>query len=192
MGPNRRGRAKGAVAPRATFRDVFGVAKFRAVWFSEILSVTGDRLALVALTLLVYDRTRSPLLAALAYASGYLPRVIGGLLLAGLADRRPRRTVIVVCVRAAVRFGAGRYHSQHLAGRTLDAGHVGDPDHLPGVPGARRDRRRGSGGLHRGASVTGCGRRHLRAFRLVNRARDPVSGPPRPARRRPGSPRGSG
>ena len=49
---------KGAAPPRAAFRDVFAVREFRAVWFSEILSVAGDRLALVALTLLVYDRTR--------------------------------------------------------------------------------------------------------------------------------------
>jgi MFS family permease len=92
------------VPPRATFRDVFAVREFRALWFSEILSVAGDRLALVALTLLVYDRTRSPLLAALTYAAGYLPWVIGGLFLADLADRRPRRTVMVTCdaVRAVL------------------------------------------------------------------------------------------
>ena len=88
---------KGAAPPRATFRDVFAVREFRAVWFSEILSVAGDRLALVALTLLVYDRTRSPLLTALAYASGYLPWIIGGLFLAVLADRYPRRAVMVTC-----------------------------------------------------------------------------------------------
>jgi MFS family permease len=87
----------GAVPPRATFRDVFGVREFRAVWFSEILSVAGDRLALVALTLLVYDRTKSPLLAAATYAAGYLPWVIGGLFLADVADRRPRRSVMVTC-----------------------------------------------------------------------------------------------
>ena len=87
----------GTAAPRAAFRDVFAVREFRALWFSEILSVAGDRLALVALTLLVYDRTRSPLLTALAYASGYLPWIIGGLFLAGLADRYPRRAVMVSC-----------------------------------------------------------------------------------------------
>ncbi len=86
-----------AVPPRATFRDVFAVREFRALWLSEVLSVTGDRLALVALTLLVYDRTQSPLLTALVYASGYLPWVIGGLFLADLADRYPRRSVMVVC-----------------------------------------------------------------------------------------------
>ena len=81
---------EGAVPPRATFRDVFAVREFRALWLSEVLSVAGDRLALVALTLLVYHRTHSPLLTALVYAAGYLPWVIGGLFLADVADRRPR------------------------------------------------------------------------------------------------------
>jgi len=84
-------------APRSTFREVLAVREFRALWASQILSVGGDRLALVALTLLVYDRTRSPLLAAAAYAAGYVPWVIGGLLLSGLADRLPRREVMVAC-----------------------------------------------------------------------------------------------
>ena len=83
--------------PRATFRDVFAVREFRALWFSEILSVAGDRLALVALTLLVFQQTRSPLLTAVVYASGYVPWVIGGLFLADVADRRPRRSVMVFC-----------------------------------------------------------------------------------------------
>src|SRR5580704_14676979 len=93
-----------APAPRATFRDVFAAREFRALWTSVILSAAGDRLALVAIAVLVYDRTRSPLLAAVAYAAGYLPWVIGGLFLADLADRRPRRTVMVTCdaVRAVL------------------------------------------------------------------------------------------
>ena len=86
-----------APSPRATFRDVFAVREFRALWLSVILSSAGDRLALVALAVLVYERTRSPLLAAVAYSAGYLPWVIGGLFLADLADRRPRRTVMVAC-----------------------------------------------------------------------------------------------
>ena len=88
---------RGAVPPRATFRDVFAVGEFRALWSSVALSTVGDRLALVALTLLVYDRTRSPLLAAVVYATGYVPWVIGGLFLAELADRYPRRSVMVFC-----------------------------------------------------------------------------------------------
>jgi MFS family permease len=89
---------------KATFRDVFSVREFRALWLSYVLSVGGDRLALVALTLLVYDRTRSPLLAALAYAAGTVPYLLGSMFLAGLADRLPRRTVMVGCdaARAAL------------------------------------------------------------------------------------------
>ena len=83
---------------------MFAVREFRALWLSMVLSVAGDRLALVALTLLVYGRTRSPLLAAIVYAAGYLPWVIGGLFLADVGDRRPRRTVMIFCdaVRAVL------------------------------------------------------------------------------------------
>ena len=88
---------KAAGPPRATFRDVLAVREFRVLWTSVVLSTAGDRLALVALTLLVYGRTHSPLLAALVYAAGYLPWVIGGLFLADVADRRPRRSVMVFC-----------------------------------------------------------------------------------------------
>ncbi|HTU76803.1 MAG TPA: MFS transporter [Trebonia sp.] len=90
-------RAPGTLpAQRASFRDVFAVAEFRALWASQVLSLGGDRLALVALTLLVYDRTRSPLLAAIAFAAGTLPYIVGALFLSSLADRFPRRTVMVV------------------------------------------------------------------------------------------------
>ena len=91
-------------ARRATFRDVFAVREFRALWLSQILSAGGDRLALVALALLVYDRTRSPLLTAIAYAAGTLPYLVGALFLSGMADRFPRREVMVTCdvVRAVL------------------------------------------------------------------------------------------
>ena len=80
---------------RATFRDVFGVAEFRALWLAQVLSVSGDQLARVALTVLVYDRTRSALLAAVAFAASVVPTFIGGLALSGLADRLPRRRVMI-------------------------------------------------------------------------------------------------
>ena len=84
-------------AHRPSYRDVFAVPEFRALWLSYVLSGTGDRLALVALTLLVYDRSRSPLLAAVTFAAGFMPYLFGGLFLSGLADRLPRRTVMIGC-----------------------------------------------------------------------------------------------
>jgi MFS family permease len=82
---------------RPTFRDVFAVGEFRALWLAQLLSVAGDQLARVAMTVLVFDRTHSALWTALTYAVTFLPWVIGGLALSGLADRLPRREVMVAC-----------------------------------------------------------------------------------------------
>jgi len=71
--------------------------EFRALWFAEAQSVFGDQLAKVALTILVFDRTNSPLLAALTYALTFLSALIGGLGLSQLADRFPRRKLMVTC-----------------------------------------------------------------------------------------------
>jgi MFS family permease len=91
-------------APRTVFRDVFAVPEFRALWLAQILSVVGDQLARVALTVLVYDRTTSPLLAAVTYAASFVPSFVGGVTLSALADRNPRRAVMIVCdlARAAM------------------------------------------------------------------------------------------
>jgi Major Facilitator Superfamily len=80
-----------------SFRDVFAHREYRALWTSYVLSAGGDRLALVALTLLVYDRSKSPLLAAITFAAGFVPYLFGGMFLSGLADRLPRRSVMVAC-----------------------------------------------------------------------------------------------
>ncbi len=84
-------------AAKATFRDVFAVAEFRALWLAQLLSVAGDQLARVALTVLVYDRTRSALLAAITFVASVVPTFVGGLTLAWLADRYPRRRVMISC-----------------------------------------------------------------------------------------------
>lgn len=83
---------------------VFGVPEFRALWSAEVLSVTGDQLARLALTVVVLQRTGSPAWSAAVYALTFLPALAGGLLLGPLADRFPRRTVMVVAdlVRAAM------------------------------------------------------------------------------------------
>ena len=82
-------------AARTSFRDVFAVAEFRALWIAQLLSVVGDQLARVALTVLVYDRTRSALLAAITFVVSIVPTFIGGVTLAWLADKYPRRAVMI-------------------------------------------------------------------------------------------------
>jgi MFS family permease len=76
---------------------VFAVAEFRALWLAQLLSVIGDQLARVALTVLVYDRTRSALLAAITFVVSIVPTFFGGVMLAWLADRYPRRAVMITC-----------------------------------------------------------------------------------------------
>jgi MFS family permease len=79
----------------ARYSDVFVVREFRAVFAAQLLSVIGDQFARVALSVLVFNRTGSPGLTALAYALTYLPDLFAGPLLAGIADRYPRRAVMV-------------------------------------------------------------------------------------------------
>ena len=88
----------------ATFREVFTVREFRPLFGTFLLSTAGDELARVALTVLVYQRTDSPLLAALTFAIGHLPWLLGGPLLSAFADRLPRHRVLIStdAVRAVV------------------------------------------------------------------------------------------
>ncbi|SFO88249.1 MFS transporter [Amycolatopsis rubida] len=81
---------------RGNFAAALRFREFRTMLVTETLSVAGDQLARVALALLVYGRTNSASLTALSYALTFAPAVLGGFLLSGLADRYPRRTVIVV------------------------------------------------------------------------------------------------
>ena len=80
---------------QATFREVFAVREFRPLFGSLLLSTIGDELARVALTVLVYQRTESPLLAAVTFAIGHLPWLLGGPFLSTLADRLPRHRVLI-------------------------------------------------------------------------------------------------
>src|SRR5215470_2263524 len=80
----------------ATYREVFAVRGFRALFVAHLLSAVGDQFARVALAVLVFDRTRSAGLTALTYALTFLPSLLAGPLLSGMADRLPRRSVMVV------------------------------------------------------------------------------------------------
>ncbi|MGH3452096.1 MAG: MFS transporter, partial [Haloechinothrix sp.] len=83
-------------APSAgTLSQVLANVEFRALWATEALSVAGDQLAKVALAIMVYTRTQSAFWAALVYAMTFLPALAGGLGLSQLADRCPRRTLLV-------------------------------------------------------------------------------------------------
>lgn len=95
--PRTRGRHARPEQRRTPYADALRIPAYRALFTADTLSNTGDQIARIALALLVFARTDSPALTAASYAVTYLPWLIGGPLLSSLADRYPRRTVMVVC-----------------------------------------------------------------------------------------------
>ena len=77
------------------YRDVFAVSEFRALTSAQALSCAGDQFAQVAIAFVVYARTGSPFLTAAAYALTYLPPVLGGPALSGVADLFPRQQLMI-------------------------------------------------------------------------------------------------
>ncbi|MFD4676813.1 MFS transporter [Lentzea sp. NPDC058450] len=80
---------------RGTVRELVGLREFRAMWIGSTASTAGDQLAAVALSLLVFERTQSAAWTALTWSLTLFPPLISGPLLGWVADRFPRRTVMV-------------------------------------------------------------------------------------------------
>ena len=92
---------------RASYREVLGQREFRAIFVADIVSLLGTIVAAVALTVLVYQQTGSPALAASVMALSFLPYLVGGLLFGAVADRLPPRRVLVLGDRGQCRAGRG-------------------------------------------------------------------------------------
>lgn len=92
------------VSGKISYGAVFRSGEYLALFSAHSVSVIGDQFARVALSVLVYHRTGSPAWTALAYGLTFLPDLVGGPLLSGLADRHPRRRVMIVAdaARAAL------------------------------------------------------------------------------------------
>lgn len=82
---------------QGTLRALVSDREFRGLWIGSTVSTAGDQLAAVALSLLVFERTGSPLWTALTWSLTLFPPLIAGPLLGWLADRFPRRTVMIIC-----------------------------------------------------------------------------------------------
>ena len=89
------GRHRTARHRAANYRAVFAVPEFRTLWCAQVMSYLGDQIAQVAIAVLVYAKTGSPVITALVYALTYLPPIVGGRVLAGMVDAFPRRQVMI-------------------------------------------------------------------------------------------------
>lgn len=84
-----------------TYRAALAEPEFRVLLASATVTISGSVVCAVALTVLVFERTRSPLLSALTFAVGFVPYVFGGTLLSGIVDRVPPRRLLVCCYLGA-------------------------------------------------------------------------------------------
>lgn len=105
--PTRERRSVPWTTPPPVSPSVWANREFRALWIAYTGSLVGDQLARVALTVLLYSATGSAVWAASGTAVTLLAPVIGGPLLGGIADRIPRREVMIACdVASAVLLAA--------------------------------------------------------------------------------------
>ena len=82
---------------QSSYRDVLGIREFRFLWIAHVLSIIGTNLLNIAASVLVYHATDSALAAGITLAVTFLPPIIAGPLLSGLADIFPRKQAIIVC-----------------------------------------------------------------------------------------------
>ena len=84
-----------ASAEKGRYRDALAVGEFRVIFGSYVVSMLGDVVAAVALTVLVYQQSGSSFLAALTFTLAFVPHLFGGALLSGFADGMPPRRLLV-------------------------------------------------------------------------------------------------
>ena len=79
-------------------------ARFAAFWLAQTISLFGDRLHQVALAVLVYALTNSPLLTGLVFLAATLPNILLGPIAGTFVDRWEHKRVLIVSdlVRAAL------------------------------------------------------------------------------------------
>lgn len=94
-----------------TYRDVFRNGNWIRLWTGQTISQLGDFVSDIALPLLVYEITRSPLGLGLGFGIEMLPLIVIGPFAGVLADRVNRRTLLLVADIARVFCALGMFLS---------------------------------------------------------------------------------
>lgn len=81
---------------RSSYRQVLGNREFLSLVAAHTLSLLGTTIAIVALAVLVFQRTASPLLSALTFTLGFTPYLVGGLISPRL-EHVPARRLMIGC-----------------------------------------------------------------------------------------------
>jgi len=80
-----------------SYRAVWANREIAGLLVAQAASQLGDQVARVAIAILVYRDTGQLVLTGLALAVIFLPDLVGSFLLAPLADRVPRRALLLAC-----------------------------------------------------------------------------------------------
>jgi MFS family permease len=91
---NNGGVTAGAEPATVRYRDLFRDREFSGMWVADVLSMAGSYLARLGVAALVYARTDSPGLTAVAFAISYAPYLFAPLL-STIADRFARKRLLV-------------------------------------------------------------------------------------------------
>jgi predicted MFS family arabinose efflux permease len=81
----------------ASYAAALARPEFRVLLAAATMAITGTVISAVVLTVLVFERTRSPLLSSLTFTLGFMPYVFAGTLLSGIVDRVPPRRLLASC-----------------------------------------------------------------------------------------------
>ncbi|HXL16904.1 MAG TPA: MFS transporter, partial [Streptosporangiaceae bacterium] len=81
----------------ASYAAALANPEFRAIFAASAMAITGTVVSAVVLTVLVFERTRSPFLSALTFTLGFMPYLFAGTLLSGIVDRVPPRRLLASC-----------------------------------------------------------------------------------------------
>jgi predicted MFS family arabinose efflux permease len=81
----------------SSYGDVLRKPEMPAVFVAHAVSLLGSVAAEVALSVLIYRRTGSPLLSAMTLACAFVPQALSSVLLSGHVDRFPPRRLLVGC-----------------------------------------------------------------------------------------------
>ena len=86
---------RGTSKDGASYAAALARPEFRAVFAASATGIVGTVISAVVLTVLVFDRTRSPLFSSITFTLGFLPFLFTGTLLSGIVDRVPPRRLLV-------------------------------------------------------------------------------------------------
>jgi predicted MFS family arabinose efflux permease len=82
----------------ASYAAALARPEFRTILAASAIQITGTVVSALVLTVLVFERTRSPLLSSLTFTLGFLPYLFAGTVLSGIVDRVPPRRLLVSCI----------------------------------------------------------------------------------------------